>query len=1123
VLFLLLCVSLPGCGLLGALVDVGPAAHLERSAIERIMAEETPVLASDGETRLGVFFDQEHRQYVHFDEIPKSCVDAVVAAEDANFWSHAGVDPEGLARALYLNLRAGGLVAGGSTITQQTAKNLYYRPDRSVRSKWKEAVNALRLERRYSKQEILEFYLNQIHVSSNGRGIGIAARYFFGKPVGALGVHECAFIAGFVKAPSKYNPWTGRDEAQREAAREAARHRTAYVLRRMKEMGSLGSEDYAKLAGKPIPFEKGTFRYDRSVIVDAVEDRLSRAPFPELFAEAGVENLAAAGLSIVTSIDAGAQDAAVYGLWHHLTELGGYLDGATVKSFLLPASSAPRAPPETPPEPGQFFAASVIGAEGDGRKTTLTIDLGGSTCDVDRDGLTRAASVVARSARKQHAVRASEADIKSLVAGLPPASVVWVSVREKEGKRLRCDLELRPRLQGAAVVLDHGEIRAMVGGNDNRNFNRVTDARRQFGSTWKPLLYAAALQLGWLPTDTLDNRRAIFPYQGSIYAPRRAHVAPDLVSLAWAGAESENLATVWLLYHLTDRLNPEQVRRLAELVGLAPRSGEDPASWSARIRDEHGIVSSEERFEEIAFEGAAEAVMADLAFSGHPEDATELRSLLYGRGLDRAAARTLKRASRSERIELERLLGRSFLRLEATGRTCSSELRVLQEALARGEVPAPAALRHLGWRDGSFLCFEKVGKNQTSSLGAETIRVWLEQGGTPDLASDNVRVEETLWLSSLEAVRSAVDFKLRALEGRNPWEPEIVFRHPDFRRLLGLRYLAGLARALGVETEIPSVLSMPLGAADISLLEVGLIYQGFLDGTTWRFKNRGFSGASSDEAVNLVRAIRTREGRSIYDARATSRPLVDRVSGRLTLDILRNVVRWGTGRRAREAVNLRTCVWPLLGKTGTTNAFKNAAFAGYAPVARGGAIRPEDALTVAVYVGFDDNKPMMRGTLAVDGAKGALPAWLGMVRDMARRGLLGEPEGACPTELPVDAGYARLSVSPKTGLPEPEAEGLPTVLVYGSPREPRRRFAPFLEEAEGVEGGPPLPSAASLAPLAPPAWVAPAGETPRQGAEAAPDDTGASGQEVERSLWDAIDRQDEAREREDPGGEEDPP
>jgi penicillin-binding protein 1A len=1088
------------CGLVGAMVDVGPGEHLSREAIMRIISEESPVYYRDGKTRIGVFFDQEHRQYVKYEQIPTACVDAIVAAEDENFWSHKGVDPWGVARALWVNLKAGGLVAGGSTITQQTAKNLYYRPDRSLRSKLGEAVNALRLERRYSKKEILEFYLNQFHVSSNGRGIGIAARYFFDKDVGDLSLQECAFLAGLVKAPSRYNPWIGRTEEERKAATDAARLRTVYVLRRMRETGRIDADTFTSLAGRPIPFKRGAFHYERSVVLDTVEERLAQAPFPEILAAAGIDNPSTAGLQVVTTLDAAAQSAATWGLWHHLTELGGYLEGAGAAAFALPSAMAPHAPPDAPLAAGQFFPALVVSAKSRGAKPEMVLDLGGSTeCRVDGEGLLRAASVVLRAARKNYAAKAGSADVEALVAGLPQGSVVWASVRSVRSKSATCDLEIRPRLQGAVVVLDHGEIRALVGGNDNRNFNRVTDAKRQFGSTWKPLLYDAAFQLGWLPTDPLDNRRAVFFFEGTPYFPRPDHVASPVVSLAWAGTHSENVASIWLLYHLVDRLNAEQTRRLAELVDLAPRKGEGTGAWARRLRDERGIQAGSDRLEESLFAGAVGEVVSDLAFSGHPEDASELRSLLYGREAGRDVAALISRTPAADRAALQAALDRSFLHLQSVADTCRKQLPALRKGLEDGVVPPPGAISSLGWADGHVTCSEPRESATLGLVFVQQVRAFIDGGLFPDLNPEGVRVDDTLWLSSLDLVRIELDREKQAFEGVDPWDPRLVYRNPDFRRLLGMRYLARLARAFGVETDIPAALSIPLGAADASLLEMADLYQGFLEGASWRFEGRRGGVDAPDDPNNLIQTLLDRDGKVLYEARRHKVTVADATASRLTADILRNVVLWGTGRRAREAVTLGTHLWPVLGKTGTTNGFKNAAFVGYAPVANGAALSLADALTVAVYVGYDDNKPMQRGTLSVAGASGALPAWLGTVKGLAQAGLLGDGRavGEAP-EIAETGDFERVSVDETTGLPIAFSAEAPSVLVASGSTAGNagRRFAPFSEPPERVTSVAQAPGAPAFASTPPPA---------RGG-----HDTGEDRSTLPPSLWDAIEGQEES-------------
>src|SRR5215468_1886107 len=181
----------------------------------------------------------ERRIFVPLQQIPKQLRDAVVATEDARYYSHHGVDPTGIARAIYQNFRHHRIVEGGSTITQQLAKVLFLTPDKSLERKLKEAVLAVLLERRYSKDRILELYLNQIYFGHGAFGVEAAARTFFGKSVGELTLAESALLAGLPKAPTTYSPFDHPD---------AAKRRRVTVLGRMVDTGVLGA-DQAKRAG----------------------------------------------------------------------------------------------------------------------------------------------------------------------------------------------------------------------------------------------------------------------------------------------------------------------------------------------------------------------------------------------------------------------------------------------------------------------------------------------------------------------------------------------------------------------------------------------------------------------------------------------------------------------------------------------------------------------------------------------------------------------------------------------------------------------------------------------------------------------------------------------------------
>src|SRR5207249_412031 len=181
----------------------------------------------------------ERRIFVPLGHIPQTLRDAVIATEDRRFYSHFGVDPIGVARAIYQNYRRGRIVEGGSTITQQLTKVLFLTPDKSLERKMKEAALALELERRYPKDRILEMYLNQVYFGNGAYGVEAASRTYFGKSVTELNVKEAALLAGLPRAPSTYSPFEHG---------EAAKRRREVVLRRMVEYGALKDADAKKLA-----------------------------------------------------------------------------------------------------------------------------------------------------------------------------------------------------------------------------------------------------------------------------------------------------------------------------------------------------------------------------------------------------------------------------------------------------------------------------------------------------------------------------------------------------------------------------------------------------------------------------------------------------------------------------------------------------------------------------------------------------------------------------------------------------------------------------------------------------------------------------------------------------------
>src|SRR3990170_623839 len=229
----------------------------------------------------------EKRTLVPYRQIPRHVVEAFVAAEDANFFQHRGVDLTAIARAAFKDLLGWSFAQGGSTITQQTVKNLFLTHEKSISRKLKELILAYRMERKMSKEEILYLYLNQIYLGEGTYGVEAAARTYFGKGVGELGVAEGAMLAALPKAPTRYSPRTNPD---------LAKGRQRYVLRRMVEAGFLTQAEADKAyAAKIVLAPPSTFRSKAAYFLEQV--RLS------LMEKYGAESLYQEGLRVYTTID----------------------------------------------------------------------------------------------------------------------------------------------------------------------------------------------------------------------------------------------------------------------------------------------------------------------------------------------------------------------------------------------------------------------------------------------------------------------------------------------------------------------------------------------------------------------------------------------------------------------------------------------------------------------------------------------------------------------------------------------------------------------------------------------------------------------------------------------------
>ncbi len=460
--------------------------------VDRLLRYQLPVAtrvyADDG-SLLGEFYT-EKRYLVAIAQIPPVVLQAFIAAEDANFYQHNGVDVLGIARAMLANLTAGGVVQGGSTITQQVVKALLLTPERSYERKAKEVLLALRLERQLSKDEILYLYLNLIYLGNGAYGVGAAAREYFGKDVGELTLAEAALLAGLPQAPSRYSPvrhWTN------------AKMRQRYVLERMAREKYVTWEEAEAALKAPVHLvhhEPQTPTY------------LAAAHFVEYVRRLLEERYGGtapyqAGLNVYTTVNLPLQKAAemavragVDALDHGRTRAHPikHLDAREAASFLAARRGAKQA---TAPAIGRATRALILGP-GDGGTFRVQVNrVSGSLV-----------------ATPEH----------PLPPGLGANDLVAVRRLAAPGDALQFALDADPQLEGALVSIDlaTGYVKAMVGGYDyeRSQFNRATQALRQPGSAFKPFIYAAALDRGYTPASVIIDEPIVFTGGNQTWMPQ---------------------------------------------------------------------------------------------------------------------------------------------------------------------------------------------------------------------------------------------------------------------------------------------------------------------------------------------------------------------------------------------------------------------------------------------------------------------------------------------------------------------------------------------------------------------------------------------------------------------------
>lgn len=574
----------------GAVVGVYMWAAKDLPPFKQI-ADYKPSLVTTVYTRKGDvlgYFYREKRFLVRLNDMPDFLPMAFLAAEDSTFYEHEGIDLRAILRAFIKNIKAGEHVQGGSTITQQIIKRLLLTAERSYERKIKEAILAYRLENYLSKDEILTIYLNQIYLGARSYGVEAAARTYFGKHVDGLTLAECALIAGLPPAPSRYNPYRHKEQALA---------RQKYVLKRMLDLEWITEEQHKAALAEPLEFKQmediswkqGAYYLEevRRWLIDYLRPENMEKLGMELD-RYGEDAVYESGLHVYTAIDMehqrAAEEAMKWGLEASTKRRGWQgpimnLPADKFDMFLQKETIAAESL-----EPGQWVKALVTEVTSRGAKVKVGA----------LDGYISVKTMAW--CRKPNIKRAPEqvAKIRDARKVLKVGDVVWASVVAPEEEKkdeaaktapkpetptddidvapiIQLALEQKPRVQGALVSLEPptGEVRALVGGYsfDSSQFNRATQAHRQPGSAFKPIVYSAALDQGFSPASVVVDGPIVIKIGKKVWKPANysdKFYGPTMLRTALA--KSRNLVTI----RIAQRIGISKIIKRAKALGLEP-------------------------------------------------------------------------------------------------------------------------------------------------------------------------------------------------------------------------------------------------------------------------------------------------------------------------------------------------------------------------------------------------------------------------------------------------------------------------------------------------------------------------------------------------------------------------
>ncbi|MFK5985690.1 MAG: penicillin-binding protein 1A [Pseudomonadota bacterium] len=511
---------------------------------------DTPLKIYSSDNKLIAEFGESKREPLPHEQIPLLMKQAIISAEDSRFYQHPGVDYQGILRAVVNLLMTGKKGQGGSTITMQVARNFFLSRKKTYTRKIREIFLALKLERHFDKEKILELYLNKIFLGHRSYGIATAAKTYYGKPINKLELQQFAMLAGLPKAPSKFNPLTNIKRATL---------RRDYILRRMVELGYISNEAYNKAKSTPDNAELHTpiIELKAPYIAEMARNWMINQPQFK-------NDIYTAGYKVYTSIDSGLQNTAINALHQTLMDYEhrhGY-KGA-IKQVIIPAQSIIKNKNKSItidtkakfklidelkqiPVYGHLQTALVVAIVENKKLKKKKIQAGFAFILLKDGSITKIKWKQLSWAKKYISDTRYAKDPTTIAQILTIGDIIYIepliSTTSKTNEpSISYQLAQLPEVSGAIVSVQPrtGKIIALTGGFDfyQSKFNRITQAKRQPGSNFKPFIYSAALNKGYTAASLINDAPVVFKdkklegswrpsnYSGKFFGPTRLRKA----------------------------------------------------------------------------------------------------------------------------------------------------------------------------------------------------------------------------------------------------------------------------------------------------------------------------------------------------------------------------------------------------------------------------------------------------------------------------------------------------------------------------------------------------------------------------------------------------------------------